>query len=179
VNLQVIRVWARVLGRVPGSRLVLKWRALENGGCRRSLAAAFQSFGIAPERLEFRLQSSHPEMLGEYGDIDVALDTFPFTGGQTSFEAMWMGVPVVSLAGHRAVSRQTLCVLGNLGLEDLAAQTEEGFVDRAVALARDEARLRELRATLRQRMQGSPLMQPGDFARAFVKLLREARRAVV
>ena len=89
-----------------------------------------------------------------------------------------MGVPVVTLAGHRPVSRQTLCVLGNLGLEDLAAQSVDGFVACAIALAEDQARLHELRATLRQRMRASPLMRAPEFAQAFVKLLEDAVRGV-
>src|SRR6185369_7784673 len=120
----------------------------------------------------------HEELLAEYGGIDVALDTFPFTGGQTSFESVWMGVPVVTLAGARPVSRQTLCVLGNLGLEDLAADSVDGFVDRAIQLAKDKPRIRELRSTLRQRMRESPLMQAPEFARAFADVLRNAAAAV-
>jgi predicted O-linked N-acetylglucosamine transferase (SPINDLY family) len=178
VNPQVIQAWSRVLERTPGSRLVLKWRTLEDADCRKSLAAAFQSFGIHADRLDLRRESRHEAMLAEYGDIDIALDTFPFTGGQTSFEATWMGVPVVTLAGLRPVSRQTLCVLGNLGLEELSASTVDDFVERAVALAKDLARLRELRATLRQRMRASPLMQAPEFARAFVSLLHDAAGTV-
>jgi predicted O-linked N-acetylglucosamine transferase (SPINDLY family) len=179
VNPQVIQAWSRILERTPGSRLVLKWRTLEDAHCRKWLAAAFQSFGIAADRLDFRRESRHEEMLAEYGDIDIALDTFPFTGGQTSFEATWMGVPVITLAGNRTVSRQTLCLLGNLELEsELSAQTMEGFVERAVTLARNPPRLRELRSTLRLRMQASPLMQAPEFARALVKALRDAAGSV-
>ena len=89
-----------------------------------------------------------------------------------------MGVPVVTLAGLRPVARQTLCVLGNLGLEDLAAHQVDAFVERAVALAEDVSRLRELRATLRPRMLASPLMQAPEFARDFVRLLHDAAGTV-
>jgi protein O-GlcNAc transferase len=117
-------------------------------------------------------------MLAQYADVDIALDTFPFTGGQTSFEALWMGVPVVSRSGFRTVSRQTLCILGNLGLDELVADSEDGFVARAVALAHDIARLRDLRSSLRRRMLSSPLMDAQGFARAFLKALRSAGSAV-
>jgi len=180
VNEQVIQAWARVLQGVQGSRLVLKWRTLAEAGCRGELAARFQRAGIGPDRLEFRPASDHATLLGEYGGIDIALDTFPFTGGQTSFEAFWMGVPVVTLAGRRSVSRQTLCILGNLGLEkELAAQAVDDYVERAVALAKDVARLGHYRATLRQRMRESPLMQAPEFARDFAQLLRDVAGAVV
>jgi predicted O-linked N-acetylglucosamine transferase (SPINDLY family) len=125
-----------------------------------------------------RAHSEHAAMLAQYAEVDIALDTFPFTGGQTSFEALWMGVPVISRWGERAVSRQTLCILGNLGLEELAADNENGFVERAVALARDVPRLRELRRSLRQRMMSSPLMQAPQFTRAFLTALRGAGSTV-
>jgi protein O-GlcNAc transferase len=175
----VVQAWSRILHGVPGSRLVLKWRTLRLPACREALAARFGRAGLGPERVEFRPDSSYDVLLGEYRDVDIALDTFPFTGGRTSFDAMWMGVPVVTRTGDRPVSRQTLCLLGNVGLVDLAADTEDGFVERAVGLARDVARLGELRATLRQRMQASPLMDAPGFARAFVNILRDAANGVV
>jgi predicted O-linked N-acetylglucosamine transferase (SPINDLY family) len=178
INEKVIQAWSRILNGTAGSRMVLKWRTLADASLRGELAARFQRAGIGPERLEFRPASDHAALLAEYGGIDIALDTFPFTGGQTSFEAVWMGVPVVSLAGLRPVSRQTLCVLGNIGLEDLAAFSVDDFVDRAVALAKDGARLGKLRSTLRWRMQDSPLMQAPEFAQSFTDILLNAARTV-
>ena len=178
INDQVIGAWSRILMGVAHSRLLLKWRTLADGKCRDRLASRFQQAGIDPARIEMRGQSDHAEMLGQYAGVDIALDTFPFTGGQTSFEALWMGVPVVSRAGHRAVSRQTLCMLGNLGLEGLAEDSEDGFVDRAVALARDVPRLRDLRLSLRQKMMSSPLMRAPEFTQAFLSALRSAGGAV-
>ncbi|MEW6688032.1 MAG: methyltransferase type 11, partial [Pseudomonadota bacterium] len=172
LNERVIEVWSRVLRGVPGSRLVLKWRTLADASFRRMLAARFERCGIAPQRIEFRGASDHAALLGEYADIDIALDPFPFTGGQTSFEAHWMGVPVVTLAGERPVSRQTLCVLGNLGMADQAARSEDEYVQRALALAGDPVRLRELRSSLRERMLASPLMDAEAFSRAFADALR-------
>ena len=178
VNAQVIDAWSRILLGTPGSRLVLKWRTLDEATCRSRLAETFQRAGVGPDRVEFRPASDHATVLAEYGGIDIALDTFPFTGGQTSFDAAWMGVPVVTLAGQRPVSRQTLCLLGNLGLEDLAADTVDGFVERAIVLAKDRARLEDLRSTLRQRMRNSPLMQAAEFAQAFADVLLKAAASV-
>ena len=178
VNEKVIQAWSRILQGTPGSRMVLKWRTLGDPAFCAGLAAKFQRAGIGPERIEFRPASDHVTLLRQYGDIDIALDTFPFTGGQTSFEAFWMGVPVVTLAGGRPASRQTLCVLGNLGLEELAAHTVDEFVERAVGLASDAARIADLRSTLRQRMRASPLMNAPEFAQSFTDILRTAAGAV-
>jgi predicted O-linked N-acetylglucosamine transferase (SPINDLY family) len=178
VNEQVIDAWSRVLLDVPGSRMVLKWRTLANAEYRESMARRFEQAGVDSKRIEMHGYSDYGALLGQYADIDVALDTFPFTGGQTSFDAHWMGVPVVSLAGHRPVSRQTLCILGNLGLEELAADSEDGYVERAVALAHDVRRLRELRFSLRQRMMSSPLMRAPEFTQALLRALRGAGSTV-
>jgi protein O-GlcNAc transferase len=179
VNPRVIEAWSRILLGTPGSRLVLKWRTLAEPSCRAQLAAAFQRTGIGLDRLEFRPASDHLTVLEEYGGIDIALDTFPFTGGQTSFDALWMGVPVITLAGGRPASRQTLCFLGNLDLHmELAAHAVDDYVERAVNLATDVARIGNYRATLRKRMQGSPLMQAPEFARAFNEVLLNAAASV-
>jgi predicted O-linked N-acetylglucosamine transferase (SPINDLY family) len=174
INDRVIAAWSRVLKGVPGSKLALKWRTFADASFRIAFAARLKRAGIGPERIELRRAGDYPAMLAEYGDIDIALDTFPFTGGQTSFDATWMGVPVVTLAGHRPVGRQTLSILGNLGMEDLAADSEDAYVVRAVALANDPARLADYRASIRDRMRASPLMQAPEFADAFLALLRGA-----
>lgn len=178
INDRVIAAWSRVLKGVPGSKLALKWRTFADASFRIAFAARLKRAGIGPERIELRRAGDYSAMLAEYGDIDIALDTFPFTGGQTSFDATWMGVPVVTLAGHRPVGRQTLSILGNLGMEDLAAGDEDGYVARAISLADDPARLAAYRAGIRERMRASPLMQPADFARAFLAVLRDASGAV-
>lgn len=96
LNTQVIAVWAQILATVPTSRLVLKWRTFQDETLRASVHQAFASYGIAPERIELRGASFHADLLKQYADIDIALDPFPFTGGLTSCEALWMGVPVVT-----------------------------------------------------------------------------------
>jgi predicted O-linked N-acetylglucosamine transferase (SPINDLY family) len=178
INDRVIEAWSRILRGVPGSKLVLKWRTLIEPSFRREFAARLHRAGIDPDRLELRPPSDYAAMLEEYGDIDIALDPFPFTGGQTSFEATWMGVPVVTLAGHRPVGRQTLCVLGNIGMEDLATDSVDAYVARAIALANDLDRLQDFRATIRKRMLASPLMQAPQFAQDFLQVLRGAMASV-
>jgi predicted O-linked N-acetylglucosamine transferase (SPINDLY family) len=97
--------------------------------------------------------------------IDLGLDTFPYNGHTTSLDSFWMGVPVVTLVGQRAVSRAGWCQLSNLGLPELAAQTAEQFVRIAVEIAKDLPRLEQLRSTLRRRMEQSPMMDAPKFAR--------------
>jgi predicted O-linked N-acetylglucosamine transferase (SPINDLY family) len=163
VSEDVVRVWARVLHAVPGSRLVLKWKSLDEPPVRELLAAGFAAQGIDADRLELRGPSSHADMLAEYADIDIALDPFPYTGGITSAEALWMGVPVVTWPQDRIASRQTLAFLTELGLTDLAAETEEDYVRIAAALAGDVERRGDLRRTLRPRMQASPMTDGARF----------------
>jgi protein O-GlcNAc transferase len=159
----VLRLWARVLAAVPQSRLVLKWKSTSEASVQAWLRAAFAAEGIGEDRLELRGGSSHAQMLGEYGDIDIALDPFPYTGGITSAEALWMGVPVVTLPGDRITSRQTFAFLTELGLTDLAASSEDDYVRIATALAGDPGRRAELRRTLRPRMAASPLTDGAKF----------------
>jgi protein O-GlcNAc transferase len=153
----VVALWADVLRAAPGSRLLLKWKSLDDSHVRRGIVAAFEAVGIASERLALRGFSPHPEMLAGYSDIDVALDPFPFGGGLTSCEALWMGVPAVTLPRDRPASRQTAGFLGAVGLGACIASSHDDYVRRAVAFAADRDRLTELRRTLRSRMAASPL----------------------
>ncbi len=170
----VIALWARVLDAVHGAHLVLKWRSLADAAERARLHAGFAAHGIAPERLLLRGHSAHAQMLAEYGDVDIALDPFPFCGGLTSAEALWMGVPIVTLPGARPVSRQTLAFLTQIGLTELAARDDADYVAIAARLAGDPQSLAALRAGLRDRITASPL---GDGAR-FARALEDAYRAM-
>ncbi|MCX7172461.1 MAG: tetratricopeptide repeat protein [Proteobacteria bacterium] len=163
LNGQVMRVWAEILNGLPTSRLILKCRTLADQAYRNELLMNFSQLGIEAKRIELRLHSPHEQLLAEYGDVDVAFDPFPFTGGLTSCEALWMGVPVITLYGSRPVSRQTLCFLRNLGLEDLAADNVATYVKKAIALAGNLEMLASLRLGLRDRMRNSPLMDGPGF----------------
>lgn len=172
VGPEVARLWAEVLASTPGSRLVLKWEGLDEQAMHDRVARLFNEAGLDLNRLELRGRSPHPQMLAEYGGIDIGLDPFPFCGGLTSCEALWMGVPVVTLPGDRIASRQTLGFLTVLGLDDLAAASKADYVRIAAALAADPARRTELRHTLRARIAGSAL---GD-GRLFTPTLEAALR---
>ena len=166
LNAGVLDVWGALLRAVPDARLVLKWRTLVDDALCQALRQGFAARGITPERVELRVISFHADMLEEYADIDIALDPFPFTGGLTSCEALWMGVPVVTWPQERVVSRQTLAFLSVMGLAELAAAGADDYVRIATALAADPDRLASLRSGLRARMQASPLMNLPGFTRA-------------
>jgi protein O-GlcNAc transferase len=164
-NSAVFDAWAEVLSIVPNSRLILKWRTFNDEAFREQVTAAFVSRGVSADQLELRGPSFHADLLKEYADIDIALDPFPFTGGLTSCEALWMGVPVITLPQGRVVSRQTHAFLHQIGLPDLSASDAKDYVRIAVELANDRKRLADLRATLRDRMRASPLMDVSGFTR--------------
>lgn len=174
---QVIQVWAQILLKLPGSRLLLKSWGLDDNETAEQVRRRFLSAGIASERLELRGSSQHPEMLRQYGDIDIALDPFPFNGGMTTLEALWMGVPVIALAGASVVSRQSASALINVGLGDLVFPDLDSYVAGAVALAGDTGRLTRLRHELRMRIEKSPLCQPEQFVADLEMLYRRMWQA--
>lgn len=175
---QVIDAWSQILQSVQGSRLIIKSSAFSEPLVEERLHARFAKHGIAKERLDLREGSLHNDMLAEYGDIDLALDTFPFNGGMTTLEALWMGVSVVTLAGNTVVSRQTVSALSNIGLADeLAFSDAAAYVAGAVALANNPSRLSELRSQLRPRMAASPLRQAEAFTRDLEALYRRMWQA--
>ena len=165
LNAGVWDVWARILHAVPDARLVLKWRTFNDDAFRHKATQALVARGIACERIELRGPSFHADVLKEYADIDIALDPFPFTGGLTSCEALYMGVPVVTWPQTRVVSRQTYAFLSAIGLPELAAKNADDYVRIAVELAGQHERLGALRASLRDRMRASPLMDVAGFTR--------------
>lgn len=173
---EVIGLWAAVLRAVPTSRLLFKWRSLDDEATRRRLSNAFAAAGVTETRLEFQNHSSHPELMAQYGEIDIALDPFPYSGGLTSCEAFWMGVPVVTLPGDLAASRHVLGYFDLLGLGDCVASSPRDYVDRAAALAADPDRLTLLRRALRTRMMASPLCDGKRFAPALEWAFRQMWR---
>jgi predicted O-linked N-acetylglucosamine transferase (SPINDLY family) len=166
LNAGVLRVWAETLRTLPNSRLVLKWRSLTDPALAARLRQQFALLDIEPERIELRGASTHAQMLAEYGDIDIALDPFPFCGGLTTCEALWMGVPVVTLPWRRPVSRQGHAILDAIGLADLSADTPREYVATVRRLAMNIQRRAELRSELRDRMRNSALFDGASLARA-------------
>ena len=178
MNDGVFDVWAKVLCAVPDSRLVLKWRTLVDETLKDTIRQAFAERGVDSWRIELRPASFHVDVLKEYADIDIALDPFPFTGGLTSCEALWMGVPVVTWPQSRVVSRQTFAFLSAIGLPELAAKDALDYVAIAATLAGDRERLVELRSGMRNKMKHSPLMDPNRFTRELEDTLHQVYRRI-
>lgn len=166
VNDHVVSAWAAILNAVPGSRLLLKSVGLADTAVREQLRVRFAAHGVAAGRLELLPQTpSFIDHLAHYRRIDIGLDTFPYNGTTTTCEALWMGVPVVSLAGDCHAGRVGVSLLSQIGLHDLIASNAEEYVSLAVALAADSARISSLRSTLRERMRASSLCDAPAFAR--------------
>jgi predicted O-linked N-acetylglucosamine transferase (SPINDLY family) len=157
-----LATWCRLLQTMPGARLLLH---APEGSHRRAVQDVLAGQGIAAQRLAFVGFLPAEKYFKMYERIDVALDPLAYGGGTTTCDALWMGVPVVSLAGQTAVGRGGASILSNVGLPELVARDAEQYVRIAVELAHDRSRLCELRATLRDRMQNSPLMDAGRFTR--------------
>jgi predicted O-linked N-acetylglucosamine transferase (SPINDLY family) len=161
----VVSAWADVLRRVADSRLMLKSGAFADAATRRRYAGLFAEAGIAAQRLELLPQNAATDLhLAQYHRVDVALDPFPYNGTTTSCEALWMGVPVLTLAGRRHAGRVGASLLTGLGQGQLIAQDEADYVARAAALAGDLAALAALRAGLRSRLAASALCDGRRFA---------------
>lgn len=177
LNERVLALWGEVLRALPDSRLLVQTSALDDAPNRARFSALCAQHGIAPSRLELRGFVPVDESLASYAEIDIALDPFPFCGGMTSLEALWLGVPVITLAGETIASRQSASMLMNLGLPELIAENSAQYVHAAAQLARDLPRLAALRSRLRQRFAASPLMDYTGFARAleaiYLKMWRD------
>ena len=161
VSRPALQLWMRILQSVGGSRLLLHAPA---GRHRDDVKALFQKGGVAGDRVEFVAKVGLADYSKLYQTLDLALDPFPFCGGTTTMDALWMGVPVITLAGRTAVGRGGVSILANLGMTDLIAASPEEYVATAVTSGTDLERLSRLRAGLRQRMQASPLMDGKQYA---------------
>ncbi len=164
VSKEVFSLWTNILKSVPGSHLMLKSKIFTNIKVRNDVKNMFLCEGISPERIElFHWEPSQSGHLRHYNSVDIGLDTFPYNGTTTTCEAMWMGVPVITLAGENHASRVGASLLSNTGLTDLVATTKEEYVNIAIHLASDINRLQSLRERLRSMMAQSPLCDAKRF----------------
>ncbi|MBE9525222.1 MAG: hypothetical protein IMY76_08985, partial [Chloroflexi bacterium] len=174
INSEVIRTWAAILDAVPGSQLVLKNSAVAHGTTAQRCLDTFGQHGITPDRLV--LLGSKPlyaDHLATYHDIDVALDPFPYNGTTTTFDAIWMGVPVITLAGDRHSCRVGQSIMTNLQLDELIAADENDYIRKAIELASDEQRLNDYRSTLREKLVSSSLCDGARIAREVEAAFRQ------
>lgn len=164
LNDRVLALWARLLAEVPRARLLIKTVGL-GSEAERGLRTAFVGTGGDAERLILSGGAPHLELLKWYNQVDIALDPFPYSGGLTTFEALWMGVPVVSKKGDRFSSRHSASHVSVVGYPQWVAEDEAGYLRIARGLASDPAGLAVLRAGLRERMRASPACDGARFAR--------------
>ncbi len=164
VTSDVIRVWSEILQRVPKSRLLLKSETLIEEGTRARFIAAFAAQGVTPERIELAPWiESYGEHMALYSRVDVALDPFPYNGTTTTCEALWMGVPVISLRGNRHAGRVGASILHHAGLTEWIAESEADYIALATASAADRPALKGLRATIIERVRASALTDQAHF----------------
>lgn len=173
ITSEVIACWSKLLHAVPNARLILKYKSLADNGIKYYFQKAFFDHGINSERIEFSGQSPRGEYLANYNEIDICLDPFPFGGCTTTVEALWMGVPVITLRGNRYVGHMGESIMKNLGLSDCVTETQDAYIERAIGLANNLAQLAELRSRLRQQLVDSPLCNGTKFTRNLENVYRK------
>lgn len=172
ISEDVLTAWVDLLGRVPGSHLYLKSNNLRLQSERQRVAEFFRQRGVDPQRLVLEGMSSFAQMKKCYEWVDIALDTFPYSSGSTTINALFQGVPVIAIDGQDWRGRSTAAVLAGCKLEKFIAKDVAGYLDLACALAADQAQLVDLRASLGRRFSDSPQSQVEQFARNFESRLR-------
>lgn len=168
--------WGRILRACPGAKLVMRDDRFVEAETRRQWRRRFATRGVDPERVDFQPKARHDQYLHSLQDIDIALDPFPRTGGTTTADCLWMGVPVVSLAGERYVERLSATKLSAVGLPELVAGTPDEYVDNAIRLAQDAHWRLRIKSSLRERMKHSPLCNTRDLTRSLEAAFTEMWR---
>jgi protein O-GlcNAc transferase len=176
INRDVVRLWSAILHLVPESRMLLKWHGMETEAKQRRLRQWFEEDGIPPVRLTFAGASTTTEYLMGYGAIDIALDPFPYNGGTTTLDTLWMGVPMVTLAGRLPVQRIAASILTAAGLPDFVAHTPEQYLKTALYLAAIVPKTPDLRQEIRRALAASPLMDEVGIVRDVENAYREMWR---
>lgn len=172
VNDDVVAVWANILTSVPISRLFLKSAQLKDTWIQKETIKRFAAHGVAAERIILEGHEPRSKYLTAYQRLDIALDPFPYPGGTTTVESLWMGVPVLTLAGNSFLSRQGVSLLMNAGLPDWIAEDAEDYVSRAVSHANKLQELTTMRQGLRHKVLSSSIFDAPRFARHFEQALR-------
>lgn len=174
-----VALWATVLSRVPESKLFIKTYGLGDPGVRARLLEHLNQAGIERDRISIAGPTrAHRDHMEAYGEVDIALDTFPYHGTTTTLDALWMGVPVITLAGDRHVSRVGASILAALGLTEFVARTSDEYVSAAAQVAGNADKLDNLARSLRQRLTASPLTDGSGFTQrleaAYMKMLQQS-----
>lgn len=176
INSECIELWARTLTAIPNSKIQLRWKTLRDSKLRSQIRALFLSHGVVNSRVELYPECDHESLFHFYNEVDIALDTFPFSGATTSCEALWMGVPVITKTGKTPASNQTASILAEIGLDKCIANSTDEFVEAAKKLTLDLNKLSYLRSTMREKISKSTLGNPTAFAENFSQLIDSIHR---
>jgi len=172
MNSRVLEVWVKILNSVPNSKLVLKAKQFANNSFCESMYKRFSVHGVDRSKLQLiGYASSRDDHLNEYNKVDIALDTFPYPGVTTSVEALWMGVPVLTLKGENFMSSTAESIAINSGNPDWVSASYEDYVTKAIRFSSDISQLRQMRSTLREKVLRSPLFDSSKFALNFGEAL--------
>jgi predicted O-linked N-acetylglucosamine transferase (SPINDLY family) len=167
----VVTLWSRVLHAMPDSKLFIKTKQLSEKAANNKVIEQFAAHSIAQERLILEGPSTRADLLASYNKVDIALDPFPYPGGTTSAEALWMGVPVLTLKGDRFLSHVGESIAHNVGHPDWVSDNADDYVNKAITFASDLQRLNNTRTSLRNKVLESPLFDAPRFARNFENIL--------
>lgn len=170
VNDDVLQLWGEILSSLPSSRMLLCYNGWPDRMNRERVERVMRELGCE-NRVDFEQTTGATALMGRYNRVDIALDTFPYSGGLTTIEAMWMGVPTITWPGQTFAGRHSLTHLSNVGLSDWVVSSREGYKEKAMEMASDLERLSGLRVSLRERVLSSPLSDGPRFARAFEQIV--------
>ena len=169
---RTIKIWSSILRNCPDSSLLLKAPSLRDQSVIDRFYRLFEMEGISQDRLHLEGPSELGQMMQRYGDIDIALDPTPYNGGTTTLQALWMGVPVITLEGNNFVSRMGSSFLQALGHNDWIAKTEDEYTSIAVHMAKNVQSIRQSRNLLREQMQSCPISNLSTYSTNFQRLMR-------
>ncbi|MAO63645.1 MAG: hypothetical protein CL666_01465 [Balneola sp.] len=173
VNDEILEKWAEIMNRVPKSKLFLKSKQYDTEVLRERIIETMKACGISEERLKFEGQSPHDELLGSYNSVDIALDPWPYSGGLTTCEALWMGVPVITKPGPTFAGRHSATHLQNAGFPEWIVDTWDKYIEKAVELASDTGNLAEIRTGIREKVANSPVCDGERFGAHLSNAFRE------
>jgi protein O-GlcNAc transferase len=176
---RILDVWSEILSRVPNARLLLKYYGLHDPQSQDLFRSQFAARGIERQRIMLEGWSEHREFLDAYNRMDIALDTQPYSGGVTTCEALWMGVPVITFPGKTFAGRHATSHLSNAGFPQFIAADMQGYIDLAVEWANRLDELGTLRSQMREQMRRSPLCDAPRFAKDFLDVLTQAWKSRV
>ena len=168
-----IALWAEILKQVPESRLLLKTMALASERARARLKSLFTVHGVSEDRILLEPGVPHRALFAEYGRVDIGLDPFPYSGGLTTIEALWMGVPVVTLSGETFASRHSTSHLNNAGLEELICEDPATYVSKVLEIAADFEALNALHLSIRPKLAASPILDSNRYTRNLERIFRQ------